>query len=49
MDAFVGSNTTWSNLWDVANARPTVFARELQQFTDAGYAWDGWFLRAPAG
>ena len=47
MDVYVGSNPTWQNLWDAANARPTVFARELQQFTDAGYRWDGWYLRAP--
>jgi hypothetical protein len=32
---------------DTTNARPTVFGRELQQFTDAGYTWDGSYLRAP--
>jgi hypothetical protein len=47
MDVYVGSNTTWENLWDATNARPTVFGRELQQFTDAGWRWDGWYLRAP--
>lgn len=47
MDVYVGSNTTWDNLWDATNARPTVFGRELKQFTDAGYRWDGWYLRAP--
>src|SRR5207237_10808362 len=47
MDVYVGSPTTWSNLWDAAASRPTVFGRELQQFTEAGYRWDGWTLRAP--
>ena len=49
IDVYVGSNPTFENLWNVRDARPTVFARELQQFVDAGYSWDGWYLRASAG
>jgi hypothetical protein len=48
MPVYVGSNTTWSNLWDAAAGRQMVFGRELGQFTDAGYTWDGWTL-VPAG
>jgi len=49
MDVYVGSPTTWSNLWDAAAGRSTVFGRELQQFLDAGYTWDGWTLIPPGG
>jgi len=49
MPVYVGSNTTWSNLWDAAAGRATVFGRELQQFLSAGYTWDGWTLVPPGG
>ncbi len=49
MPVYVGSPTTWSNLWDAAAGRPTVFARELQQFTGAGYTWDSWTMMPPGG
>ena len=49
LSVYVGSNPTWDNLWDAENARPTVFARELQRFLSADYQWDGWYLRPPGG
>jgi hypothetical protein len=49
MPVYVGSNPTWENLWDVENDRPTIFARELGQFTKAGYTWDGWTMMPPGG
>lgn len=49
MDVYVGSNPTFENLWDPTAGRSTVFGRELNQFLDAGYTWDGWTLRAPGG
>jgi len=49
MPVYVGSPTTWPNLWDAAAGRSTVFGRELQQFTDAGYTWDGWTMLPPGG
>lgn len=49
MPVYVGSPTTWLNLWDAAAGRSTVFGRELQQFTDAGYTWDGWTMLPPGG
>lgn len=47
MPVYVGSNPTWVNIWDAAAGRTTVFGRELQQFTKAGYTWDGWTLVPP--
>jgi len=47
MSVYVGSNPTWENVWDSAEARPPQFAVELRQFTGAGYRWDGWYLRPP--
>lgn len=47
MSVYVGSNPTWENVWDAANGRTTVFGRELQQFQNAGYTWDGWYLVPP--
>jgi RHS repeat-associated protein len=49
MDVYVSSNPTWDNLWDAENDRPTVFARELDQFINAGYTWDGWTLVPQGG
>lgn len=49
MPVYVGSPTTWPNLWDAAAGRSTVFGRELQQFTKAGYTWDGWTMIPPGG
>jgi hypothetical protein len=47
LDVYVGSPTTYENLWDAAEGRQTVFARELGQLTDAGYTWDGYTMRPP--
>lgn len=44
MPVYVGTALTFDNLWDMANARPTVLAREISQLTNAGYTWDGWLL-----
>jgi hypothetical protein len=30
MPVYVGSNPTWENIWDAANARTTVFGREFR-------------------
>jgi RHS repeat-associated protein len=49
MSVYVGSDTLWPNLWDAAAGRQTVFARELGQFLNAGYTWDGWTLIPPGG
>lgn len=49
MDVYVASNPTWENMWDAVNARSTVFGRELSQFTNAGYTWDGWTMMPPGG
>jgi uncharacterized protein RhaS with RHS repeats len=49
MSVYVGSDTLWPNLWDAAAGRQTVFARELEQFLNAGYTWDGWTLIPPGG
>jgi hypothetical protein len=40
---YVGS-PTMGNYWNVARAEPSVFAREIQQFLNAGYKWDGDYL-----
>jgi len=47
LDVYVGSPTTYDNLWDAAEGRQTVFARELDQLTKAGYTWDGYTMRPP--
>ena len=49
MDVYVGTSPTFENRWDGDNGRPRVLAREIDQFRGAGYQWDGWYLRAPAG
>lgn len=49
MPVYVGSNPTWENIWDATNARTTVFGRELQQFTNAGYTLVGWTMLSPGG
>jgi RHS repeat-associated protein len=49
MSVYVASNPTWENMWDAVNARSTVFGRELSQFTNAGYTWDGWTMLPPGG
>jgi hypothetical protein len=49
MSVYVASNPTWENLWDVERPGQTVFARELGQFTQAGYTWDGWTMVPPGG
>ena len=49
MNVYAASNPTWENLWDATAGRPTVFARELQQLTDAGYQWQGYSLVPPGG
>jgi RHS repeat-associated protein len=41
---YLGSPQTKSTLWDAANNRMTVFARELQQLTAAGYKQIGDYL-----
>jgi hypothetical protein len=40
---YVGS-VTEGNYWNVARAEPSVFAREVQQFLNAGYKWSGDYL-----
>jgi hypothetical protein len=47
MSVYVGSPPIWENLWDAANDRATVFGRELSQFMNAGYSWQGSYLRPP--
>jgi hypothetical protein len=49
MPVYVGSPTTWENMWDAAAGRSTVFGRELQQFTDAGYTWRNDWTMLPPG
>jgi len=44
---YVGSPETKANLWDAANNRPTVFARELQQLQQAGYTRSGDYMLPP--
>jgi len=46
-DVYVASPLTHRNLWDAANGRQTVLARELKMLTGAGYKWDGDYLRPP--
>ena len=48
MPVYVGSPLSYENLWDAANDRPTVTARELRMFQDAGYEWQGYYLLPPA-
>jgi hypothetical protein len=49
MPVYVASPATWSNLWDAAKNRPTVFGRELRQLSEAGYTWNGYTLMPPGG
>jgi hypothetical protein len=44
---YVGSPMRHENLWDVVHDRPTVLAREIGMFTDAGYSWSGSYLIPP--
>ena len=43
----VTSALTYENLWDAASGRRTVLARELKVLVEAGYRWDGDYLRPP--
>jgi hypothetical protein len=43
---YIGSPSA-GNLWDLQNNRPTMFARELEQLTDAGYRRVGDYLVPP--
>jgi len=45
--AYLASDINYSTLWDIANKRPTVFARELAQFFEAGYTQQGFNLIPP--
>jgi RHS repeat-associated protein len=42
------ASPTGGNYWNVARQEPSVFAREIQQFLDNGYHWDGDYLVPPA-
>jgi hypothetical protein len=44
---YIGSPQTQKTLWDAANNRQTVFARELQQLRDAGYIKSGDYMLPP--
>jgi hypothetical protein len=44
---YVATPPTPENRWDSVKNRPTVFGREIKQLQDAGYTWDGDFLRPP--
>ena len=35
---------TEGNYWNVERTEPLVFAREIQQFLNAGYSWSGDYL-----
>ena len=45
---YVASPQTETNLWDFANNRETIFARELNQLRNAGYTQAGDYLK-PSG
>jgi hypothetical protein len=45
--AYLASPQTRATLWDAANNRMTVFARELQQLTSAGYKQAGDYMVPP--
>ena len=49
LPVYVGSPTTSANLWDDVAGRQTVFARELDQFKQAGYTQNGYDLLPPGG
>jgi hypothetical protein len=36
-----------SNFWNAGRSEPTVYAREVQQMLQAGYAWNGDYLVPP--
>ena len=44
---YLGSPQNRSTLWDAANNRPTVFARELEQLRSAGYREVGDYMVPP--
>jgi hypothetical protein len=44
---YLGSPQTRATLWDAANNRPTVFARELDQLRAAGYREVGDYMLPP--
>jgi RHS repeat-associated protein len=44
---YIGSPQTRATLWDAANNRPTVFARELEQLRAAGYTQHGNYMVPP--
>ena len=45
---YVASPQNSATLWDAVNARPTVFARELEQLLNAGYEWASDYLLPPS-
>jgi len=50
MYAYTASPLNFENLWDAAEGRETVYARELRQLTEQyGYKWDGDTLKPPSG
>jgi RHS repeat-associated protein len=46
--AYLGSPQIEANLWDAANNRMTVFARELEQLKKAGYKRQGNYMLPPS-
>jgi hypothetical protein len=46
-DVYVASPLTYENLWDADNDRQRPLAREVKMLTDAGYKWDGNYMRSP--
>jgi RHS repeat-associated protein len=44
---YIGTPQTQKTLWDAANSRPTVFARELEQLQGAGYKQVGDYMHPP--
>lgn len=44
---YIGTPQTPKTLWDAANNRPTVFARELEQLRAAGYKQVGDYMHPP--
>ncbi|WP_439676263.1 DUF6531 domain-containing protein [Embleya sp. MST-111070] len=46
-DVYLASPLTHDNLWRSQRGRETVTAREVRMLTEAGYTWDGNYLRPP--
>ncbi|WP_222426683.1 hypothetical protein [Amycolatopsis rhizosphaerae] len=46
-NVYVASPIIWANVWDSVEKRQTVTAREISMLTNAGYSWDGDYLRPP--